>query len=135
MRISDRAKAAALALLLALVMGFAMAMPLTLHLRLPDRVEFVARHFCPETGVMAQRYYSPRSSRRSLQVACLDSNGDRIEDSATHGYIVRTIGFAWSAALWLLFYSIFAPLFVTGRGFTVASAPTVRRGWPPTSRR
>mgnify|MGYP000890040599 CR=1 FL=1 len=104
---------------MSLVLGFALAMPLTLHFNLPDRIEPVARYFCPETGTFAPRYFQARSARKSRYEACLDAEGKRIEDRATHYRIVQTIGFAWSAALLPLFFLIFRPL--------IAALPPFRR--------
>lgn len=100
-------KAGVAALLLSLLVGFAFAMPVTLHVNLPGRIEIVARYFCPETGKFAPRYFSRRGARE----ACLDSNGKRIEDRATHNKIIGTIGFLWTLILFAPVYLIFRALF------------------------
>ena len=60
---------------MSLVLGFALAMPLTLHFNLPDRIEPVARYFCPETGTFAPRYFQARSARGLAKSATSISTG------------------------------------------------------------
>lgn len=102
----SKAKTALLAFGLSLLLATAFVLPILLSSGLVDAIGPLARHYCPETGKLAPRYWQSRSSRPLTPEACLDAKGERIEDPATHTYIVRTLSLAGLILLFPLFYGL-----------------------------
>lgn len=115
-------KGIAVAALIAGLLSAAFLTPMTLHLRITDSIGPVARHFCPETGLLAPRYFSSRSSSSGPEswLACLDESGQRIERLDVHQKIVWTHIGLWFALTFPLVLPIALRLFwITG--------PTLKR--------
>jgi hypothetical protein len=111
--VTQQAKSAILAGFSAAVVSLAFFMPLTLHLRIPESISPVAWYFCPESGLFAPQYYHSRSSDYdpSHLVACLDTQGNRIESVDKHTQIVWSIAAYWFAFLLPPFLLATRPLF------------------------
>lgn len=103
-------KRLAIAAFLGGTISVAFLAPVTLQAGLLDRIEPVARFFCPETGKFAPRYWHGRTPGNNSDnwEACLDSEGKRINSAETHRAIVFSV-----AGVWFL---VAAPLTFTALG-------------------
>ena len=107
----------ALAMFISALLCLAFLMPVTLHFGALDRIEPVARYFCPESGLFAPRYWHSRTkeSNPDYWEACLDENGERVNSRETHQKIVFTVAGFWFCLVGPLMFA-FLGLMFPGQG-------------------
>jgi hypothetical protein len=91
----------------ALVAG-ALFMPVTIASEILLRIPPAAQHYCPDSGMMAERYFSRAGGPPSPQdyVICLDKAGERVSDRAAYDHLVREVWLAWTLILFPLAFLI-----------------------------
>lgn len=99
------------------LLSLILLMPVSLQSGLLDRVEPVARYFCPETGQFAPRYWHGRSIGNNPDnwEACLDGEGERVNSADTHRSIVFSVAGVWFVVVGPLLFMILGPKFPGSR--------------------
>ena len=95
------------------LISLAFCMPATLQSGILDRMDPIARYFCPDTGKLAPRYWHGRSVKENPDhwEACLDQEGNRIISASTHRSIVFTVAGFWFILTVPLMFTLLGPMF------------------------
>ena len=115
--LKDKLKHLALSAFIGAILSLAFLMPVTLQVGLVDRVEPIARLFCPETGQLAPRYWHGRSTKSNPDrwEACINAEGSRVNSEETHRSIIFTVAGSWFVIIAPIFYALLTPMFPVRR--------------------